>query len=108
MDGDSAVQLLAKNEANNQSKSFIHMIWGNAAYHCGAAVKNSSHVRNAASAYNPVTCMLPTPEPDYASLGRVACKCHAQPLLSHSKAIPYRHSKLVAKKNLGKWYNFQS
>ena len=39
VDGDSAVQLLAKIEANNPSKSLVHVIWDNAAYHRCAAVK---------------------------------------------------------------------
>ena len=39
VDGDSAVQLLAKIEANNPTKSLIHVIWDNAAYHRCAAVK---------------------------------------------------------------------
>ena len=33
VDGQSAVQLLAKIEANNPSKSTIHVIWDNAPYH---------------------------------------------------------------------------
>ena len=39
VDGDSAVQLLAKIEANNPTKSLIHVIWDNAAYHRCAVVK---------------------------------------------------------------------
>jgi transposase len=39
VDGSSAVQLLAKIEANNSTKSTIHVIWDNAAYHRCAAVK---------------------------------------------------------------------
>ena len=39
VDGDSAVQLLAKIEANQPSKSLIRVIWDNAAYHRCAAVK---------------------------------------------------------------------
>ena len=39
IEGNSAVQLLAKIEANNPSKSLIHVIWDNAAYHRCAAVK---------------------------------------------------------------------
>jgi len=33
VDGNSAVQLLAKIQANNPTKSIIHVIWDNAAYH---------------------------------------------------------------------------
>ncbi len=33
VDGDSAVKLLAKIEASNPTKSIIHVIWDNAAYH---------------------------------------------------------------------------
>ena len=37
VNGNSAVQLLAKIEANNPTRSTIHVIWDNAAYHrCGA------------------------------------------------------------------------
>ena len=37
VNGNSAVQLLAKIEANNPTRSTIHAIWDNAAYHrCGA------------------------------------------------------------------------
>ena len=39
VDGNSAVQLLAKIEANNPTKSAIHVIWDNAAYHRCDAVK---------------------------------------------------------------------
>ena len=39
VDGHSAVQLLAKIEANNPAKSVIHVIWDNAAYHRCDAVK---------------------------------------------------------------------
>jgi transposase len=39
VDGNSAVQLLAKIEANNPTKSTIHVIWDNAAYHRCDAVK---------------------------------------------------------------------
>jgi len=39
VDGDSAVQLLAKIEANNPTKSSIHVMWDNAAYHRRVAVK---------------------------------------------------------------------
>lgn len=39
VDGDSAVQLLAKIEANNPTKSVVHVIWDNAAYHRCDAVK---------------------------------------------------------------------
>lgn len=39
VDGTSAVQLLAKIEANNPTKSVIHVIWDNAAYHRCDAVK---------------------------------------------------------------------
>ena len=38
-DRDSAVQLLAKIEANNPTRSTIHVIWDNAAYHRWGAVK---------------------------------------------------------------------
>ena len=44
VDGNSAVQLLAKIEANNPTKSLIHVIWDNAACHRCAAVKNGYHV----------------------------------------------------------------
>ena len=49
VDGNSAVQLLATVEANNSTKSLIHVIWDNEAYHRCEAVKNGSNVRNAAS-----------------------------------------------------------
>ena len=39
VDGHSAVQLLAKIEANNPTKSLIHVIWDNAAYHRCTVVK---------------------------------------------------------------------
>ena len=39
VDGDTAVQLLAKIEAITPSKSLIHMVWDNAADHRCAAVK---------------------------------------------------------------------
>jgi len=39
VDGNSAVQLLKKIQANNPTKSLIHVIWDNAAYHRCAAVK---------------------------------------------------------------------
>jgi transposase len=39
VDGNSAVQLLAKIEANNPTKSAIHVIWDNAAYHRCDVVK---------------------------------------------------------------------
>ena len=39
VDGNSAVQLLPKIEANNPTKSLIHVIWDNAACHRCAAVK---------------------------------------------------------------------
>ena len=39
VDANSAVQLLAKIEANNPTKSTIHVIWDNAAYHRCEAVK---------------------------------------------------------------------
>jgi len=39
VDGNSAVQLLAKIEANNPTMSAIHVIWDNAAYHRCDAVK---------------------------------------------------------------------
>ena len=39
VDGNSAVQLLAKIQANNATKSVVHVIWDNAAYHRCEAVK---------------------------------------------------------------------
>ena len=39
VDGNSAVQLLAKIEANNPTMSAVHVIWDNAAYHRCDAVK---------------------------------------------------------------------
>jgi transposase len=39
VDGNSAVQLLKKIQANNPTKSAIHVIWDNAAYHRCEAVK---------------------------------------------------------------------
>jgi transposase len=39
VDGTSAVQLLAKIEANNPTKSVVHVIWDNAAYHRCDTVK---------------------------------------------------------------------
>ena len=39
VDGNSAVQLLAKIEANNPTKSVLHVIWDNAAYHRCETVK---------------------------------------------------------------------
>jgi transposase len=39
VDGNSAVQLLTKIEANNSTMSAIHVIWDNAAYHRCDAVK---------------------------------------------------------------------
>ncbi len=39
VDGDSAVKLLAKIEANNPEKSKIHVIWDNAPYHRCEAVR---------------------------------------------------------------------
>ena len=39
VDGDSAVKLLAKIEANNPDKSTIHVIWDNAPYHRCKAVR---------------------------------------------------------------------
>lgn len=39
VDGDSAVQLLGKIEANNPAKSIIHVIWDNAPYHKCESVK---------------------------------------------------------------------
>ena len=39
VDGNNAVQLLAKIETNNPTKSLTHVIWDNAAYHRRAAVK---------------------------------------------------------------------
>ena len=39
VDGNSAVQLLAKIEARNSTKSIIHVIWDNAPYHRCEAVK---------------------------------------------------------------------
>lgn len=39
VDGNSAVQLLEKIQANNPEKSVIYVIWDNAAYHRGDAVK---------------------------------------------------------------------
>ena len=40
VDGDSAVQLLAKIEASNPDKTTIHVIWDNAPYHKSEAVRN--------------------------------------------------------------------
>ena len=40
VDGDSAVKLLAKIEANNPAKSTIHFIWDNAPYHRCKAVRS--------------------------------------------------------------------
>jgi len=39
VDGNSAVQLLAKVEANNPTKSILHVIWDNAIYHRRNTVK---------------------------------------------------------------------
>ena len=39
VDGNSAIQLLAKIEANNPTRSLIHVIWDNAAYHRCEEVK---------------------------------------------------------------------
>jgi transposase len=39
VDGNSAVQLLKKIQANNPTKSVVHVIWDNAAYHRCDAVK---------------------------------------------------------------------
>jgi len=39
VDGVSATQLLAKIEARNPNKRFIHVIWDNAAYHKGPHVR---------------------------------------------------------------------
>ncbi len=40
VDGNSAVQLLAKIEARNPDKRLIHVIWDNAAYHKGPDVRS--------------------------------------------------------------------
>jgi hypothetical protein len=63
VDGDSAVQLLAKIEANNPSKSIICVIWDNAAYHRCAAVKMAL-TSEMPYPSDPVTRILPAPEPD--------------------------------------------
>jgi len=48
VDGNSAVQLLAKIEARNPTKSTLHVIWDNAPIIGAIPSKNGSHARIAA------------------------------------------------------------
>ena len=76
VDGSSAVQLLAKIEANNPDKSSVHVFWDNAAYHRCDTVKKWLSRLECRIHLIQLARILPTPQPHRASLGCPACPRH--------------------------------